>query len=354
MLNLAAGLRHPAVPAGAAARADLDRGGPARRSSTRRSTCSPARRRPARWSARPSTSPTRRARAAFLRRARCRAPATRWSSPRGWSSTWTTPRCSALARDLAAEAGIRWWMLDLLSPAHPRDDQQRDGGPPSGAGAREVRARERRRVLRGAGLARARREAAHPRGRAVPARAAVDARAVAIFPDPDPRRLGKARWSAVVRFERERASVERGLPIHAAGARAGQAGRSLLPSAWRAKRPSSRACTGSSLATASRRTACAGSRRTPAGSPRACSSRTGRTARPARRSGRPCSSSISRLVGARSSSAASSSPRSSTRVVGRDGVRRRRRSAAALEEVERAVACRRRGAAASSARPAPA
>jgi hypothetical protein len=25
-----------------------------------------------------------------------------------------------------------------------------------------------------------------------------------IFPDPDPRRLGKARWSAVVRFERER------------------------------------------------------------------------------------------------------------------------------------------------------
>jgi hypothetical protein len=27
-------------------------------------------------------------------------------------------------------------------------------------------------------------------------------RLLTLFPDPDPRRLGKARWSAVVRFER--------------------------------------------------------------------------------------------------------------------------------------------------------
>jgi hypothetical protein len=29
-------------------------------------------------------------------------------------------------------------------------------------------------------------------------------RALTIFPDPDPRRLGNARWSAVIRFERDR------------------------------------------------------------------------------------------------------------------------------------------------------
>jgi hypothetical protein len=37
-------------------------------------------------------------------------------------------------------------------------------------------------------------------------------RALTIFPDPDPRRLGKARWSAVVRFERERGRNEPGRP----------------------------------------------------------------------------------------------------------------------------------------------
>ena len=33
-------------------------------------------------------------------------------------------------------------------------------------------------------------------------RAPLWMRPLALFPDPDPRRLGKARWSAVARFER--------------------------------------------------------------------------------------------------------------------------------------------------------
>lgn len=106
----------------------------------------------------------------------------------------------ALARDLAA-AGIRWWVLDLLSPGiralisngmggrHPARELVKFA-PENGVAFFEAlgwRARDVRSIFR-AGV----------RFR----RAPLWMRPLALFPDPDPRHLGKARWSAVVRFER--------------------------------------------------------------------------------------------------------------------------------------------------------
>jgi methyltransferase (TIGR00027 family) len=110
----------------------------------------------------------------------------------------------ALARDLAAEPGIRWWMLDLLSPGVRAMISDGLGGrhparalvkfaPENGVAFFEAlgwRARDVSSLFRAAARFR---------------RASLWMRALTIFPDPDPRRLGKARWSAVVRFERDRA-----------------------------------------------------------------------------------------------------------------------------------------------------
>lgn len=111
----------------------------------------------------------------------------------------------ALARDLAAERAIQWWALDLLSPGIRAMISNGMGGrhparalvkfaPENGVAFFEAlgwRARDVRTIFRAAARFR---------------RSPLWMRALTIFPDPDPRRLGKARWSAVVRFERERAA----------------------------------------------------------------------------------------------------------------------------------------------------
>src|SRR5262249_8361159 len=111
---------------------------------------------------------------------------------------------SSLARDLAAETAIRWWVLDMLSPGIRAMISNGMGGrhparalvkfaPENGVAFFEAqgwRARDVKPLMRAAARFR---------------RAPLWMRALTIFPDPDPRRLGKVRWSAVVRFERERA-----------------------------------------------------------------------------------------------------------------------------------------------------
>jgi len=106
----------------------------------------------------------------------------------------------ALARDLAA-AGIRWWMLDMLSPGMRAMISDGMGGrhpartlvkfaPDDGVAFFEAlgwRAGDVRSIFRAAVRFR---------------RAPLWMRPLALFPDPDPRRPAKARWSAVVRFER--------------------------------------------------------------------------------------------------------------------------------------------------------
>jgi methyltransferase (TIGR00027 family) len=106
----------------------------------------------------------------------------------------------ALARDLAA-AGIRWWVLDMMSPRIRETISNGMGGrhparalmkfaPENGVAFFESlgwRAREVCSLFRAAVRFR---------------RAPLWMRPLALFGDPDPRRLGKARWSAVVRFER--------------------------------------------------------------------------------------------------------------------------------------------------------
>jgi methyltransferase (TIGR00027 family) len=107
----------------------------------------------------------------------------------------------ALARDLAGAPGIRWWTLDLLSPGIRAMISNGMGGrhparalvkfaPENGVAFFESlgwRAREVKPIFRAAARFR---------------RSPLWMRALTIFPDPDPRRLGKARWSAVVRLER--------------------------------------------------------------------------------------------------------------------------------------------------------
>ena len=106
----------------------------------------------------------------------------------------------ALARDLAAQAGIRWWELDLLSPGIRAMISNGMGGrhparalvkfaPENGVAFFESlgwRARDVSPIMRAAARFH---------------RAPLWMRALALLPGPDPRRLGKARWSAVVRLE---------------------------------------------------------------------------------------------------------------------------------------------------------
>ena len=113
----------------------------------------------------------------------------------------TDETVAALARDLAAEPAIRGWVLDMMSPRMRAMISDGMGGrhparalvrfaPDTGVGFFEAhgwRARDVHPLLRAAIRFR---------------RAPLWMRPLALFPDPDPRRLGKARWSAVIRFER--------------------------------------------------------------------------------------------------------------------------------------------------------
>jgi hypothetical protein len=151
--------------------------------------------------ARRSTSRIRRRAPGSWRRARRRARA---GHHRGAGVYLDDATVRALARDLSAQAGIRWWVLDLLSPGIRAMISSGMGGrhparalvkfaPENGVAFFEAhgwRARDIVPIMRAAARFR---------------RAPLWMRALTIFPDPDPRRLGKNRWSAVVRFERERA-----------------------------------------------------------------------------------------------------------------------------------------------------
>jgi methyltransferase (TIGR00027 family) len=106
---------------------------------------------------------------------------------------------AALARDLAAAAGRRWWILDLFSPGALRRIKGMRGhmaapmlgfAPPEGVSFFESlgwRAREVQAIIRAAVRFR---------------RAPLRLYPLALLPDPDPRRLGKAVWFGVIRFER--------------------------------------------------------------------------------------------------------------------------------------------------------
>jgi len=105
----------------------------------------------------------------------------------------------ALGRDLAARPGVRWWILDLFSPGALAMLKATRGhgaaslmsfAPPEGVGFIEAlgwRALEVRSIVRAA-----------IRYRRAPLRVLP----VAWLPEPDPRRLGRARWFGVVRLER--------------------------------------------------------------------------------------------------------------------------------------------------------
>ena len=113
----------------------------------------------------------------------------------------TDETAHALARDLFAAGAIHWWVLDMLSPGIRETISKGMGGrhparalvrfaPENGVAFFEAlgwQARDIRPIFRSAVRFR---------------RAPLWMRPLALFPDPDPRRLGKARWSAVVRFER--------------------------------------------------------------------------------------------------------------------------------------------------------
>jgi O-methyltransferase involved in polyketide biosynthesis len=105
----------------------------------------------------------------------------------------------AIGRELAARPAVRWWLLDVSSPAILRMMQRGMGenlanaslkfAPVAGVGFFESlgwKARDIREVFQEA-----------VRFRRVP----FFLRPFALLPQPDPRKPGKARWSAVVRFE---------------------------------------------------------------------------------------------------------------------------------------------------------
>ena len=140
------------------------------------------------------------ARAAFLARA-VQGAARALVITEGLVVYLTDETVRSLARDLAAESPIRWWVLDMLSPRmramisdgmggrHPARTLVRFA-PENGVAFFEGlgwRARDVKTLFR-AGVR------FH--------RAPLWMRPLALFPDPDPRRPGKVRWSAVVRFER--------------------------------------------------------------------------------------------------------------------------------------------------------
>ena len=106
----------------------------------------------------------------------------------------------SLARDFASQPGISWWLLDVASPAILQAMRKGMGehlanapfkfAPANGLAFFEAlgwKARDVRSVFREA-----------VRYRRVP----WFLRLFSLFPDPDPRNPGRARWSAVVRLER--------------------------------------------------------------------------------------------------------------------------------------------------------
>ena len=108
----------------------------------------------------------------------------------------------AFARDLATRAPVRWWILDMLSPAMVKvmkkdmDTHFAQAplrfGPGSGVAFVEAlgwRTRDVHSIFRAA---------------VAYGRAPWYMRPFGWFPDPDPRKLGTARWSAVARLERKR------------------------------------------------------------------------------------------------------------------------------------------------------
>jgi methyltransferase (TIGR00027 family) len=110
------------------------------------------------------------------------------------------PVVRSLGRDLATRAPVRWWILDLLSPAavamigkeKPFEKAPLKFGPPSGVAFFESlgwRARDVRSIFRAA-------VEFH--------RAPWFLRPFALFPDANPCKLGRNRWAAVVRLERAR------------------------------------------------------------------------------------------------------------------------------------------------------
>jgi methyltransferase (TIGR00027 family) len=105
----------------------------------------------------------------------------------------------SIGQELAARPAVRWWLLDVSSPAILRMMQRGMGenlanaplkfAPCAGVGFFEAlgwKARDIREVFREA-----------VRFRRVP----FFLRPFALLPEPDPRKPGKARWAAVVRFE---------------------------------------------------------------------------------------------------------------------------------------------------------
>jgi methyltransferase (TIGR00027 family) len=106
----------------------------------------------------------------------------------------------ALGQALADRAGLQWWLLDLTSPAILQMMQQQMGAllvnapmkfsPANGVAFFEAlgwRAREIQSIFHAAARFR---------------RSPILMRPFALIPAPNPRSPGKARWSAVVRFER--------------------------------------------------------------------------------------------------------------------------------------------------------
>jgi len=107
----------------------------------------------------------------------------------------------SLAKDLAAQAGIRKWMLDLASPALLKMMTKSMGpqlanapmkfGPANGVAFFEDlgwRATQVQSVMRAAA-----------RFRRLP----WALKLFGFFPEPNPRKPGRAPWSAVVQLERE-------------------------------------------------------------------------------------------------------------------------------------------------------
>lgn len=110
------------------------------------------------------------------------------------------PQVRTLALDLAARRGIHWWLLDVASPAVKEMMLRKVGkllenapmkfAPPNGVAYFEAmgwKAQEICSVLVSAA-----------RFKRLPFPLGLFAR----LPQPDPRNVGRARWSAIVRFER--------------------------------------------------------------------------------------------------------------------------------------------------------
>ena len=110
------------------------------------------------------------------------------------------PQVRTLALDLAARRGIHWWLLDVASPAIKQMMLRQMGkllanaplkfAPPNGVAYFEAlgwKAQDICSLLISAARFK---------------RLAFPLNLFALLPQPDPRNVGKARWSAIVRFER--------------------------------------------------------------------------------------------------------------------------------------------------------